>query len=227
MAHHHQMRVEVLTNAQHQSPRVLRALAHADLIGLSIDGANAKVHDAMRAKNGNFQRIQALINHLERQKRPYVVRTIVSVKNIDQPAHIMRLLQGKRMLIRWTLQQFVPVGDGFVNRSTLEISDSMFNQVCEEVKSLWDPSTAEFTTVSESQKVNRYFMLDPAGAVFGRVGKPVNGQLPLVGSIFNDHLSDLAERVSFDRESHRTRYQNWFPDHDHRLRPLPIVTHDP
>jgi MoaA/NifB/PqqE/SkfB family radical SAM enzyme len=214
-AHAHDMKVEVLTNAQHQNSDVLAALIEADLVGLSIDGASPSAHDEMRAKKGNFKQVFRLIDYLDVREHPYVIRTVVSARNRGEPQLLSRLLSERKMLVRWTLQQFVPIGDGFRNQTEFAISPDNFRAVCDEVKHRWR-SDIELTFASEQDKIDRYMMLNPAGDVFCRVSRPRNGELPVIGNLLADHIADLAAKMPFDATKHLKRYSGWFSNARHR-----------
>src|SRR5206468_9954060 len=51
------LRVEVQTNAHHTPKEFLKELQSVELVGLSLHGPNAAVHDAFRNKIGNFERV--------------------------------------------------------------------------------------------------------------------------------------------------------------------------
>jgi len=50
-------------------------------------------------------------------------------------------------------------------------------------------------------------MITPDGAVYGTADQTVDGLYPRVGSVLQDHLSELAERIEFRREVHEDRYR--------------------
>lgn len=203
--------VEVLTNGHMQLPRVISALLTADLVGLSLDGATAAAHDTFRARTGNHRRVLQLIERLENEMVPYVVRTVVSAANITEVPAIGHALRDRHQLVRWSLQQFTPVEMGYANRGDYEISRSEFEACVKEVGALHRSHIGEIRVLSDEGKVGLYLMMNPAGDVFGRVSDPVDGHLPTVGNILQDDFSALVARLQFDPRLNGDRYARWFP----------------
>ncbi|MFB8777278.1 radical SAM protein [Streptomyces broussonetiae] len=210
--HRHGMAVEVLTNAQHQPARVLRALAKADLVGVSLDGADQTTHDAFRGKRGNFRRVMELMDFLDGEGVPYVVRTVISRENSGETAEIARLISGRRQLLRWSVQQFTPVGLGYRNRERYAITDASFLAACRTAREAFSSASADFTTLSDAGKVRLYLFADSSGNLFCRSSREGSETLPTIGNILTTHLATLAERVQIDPSRHARRYATWIPE---------------
>ncbi len=201
--------VEVLTNGQLQTTRVLDALLGADLVGLSLDGATAESHDAFRARSGNHGRVLTLIERFENEAMPYIVRTVVSAANVSEVPAIGELLHGRKHLVRWSLQQFSAIETGYMNRAKYQLSKDRFDACVTTVRALHRPHIREISSLSDGDKVGLYLMLNPSGDVFGRVPDPVNGRLPVVGNILEANFLELAARVRFDAQLNEHRYGTW------------------
>ncbi|MGH3942215.1 MAG: radical SAM protein [Pseudonocardiaceae bacterium] len=212
------MRTEILTNAQYQPQRVRDALLASDLVGLSLDGSCPDVHDRFRSKPGNYARVIKLMNFLEDEGHLYVVRTVVARPNHGDIPRLTEVLAERPGLLRWSLQQFSAVEDGYRNRARYEISSTIFDSVCDVVKSKANNKGIQISCLSDETKIGLYFLIDPHGQVINRVGDPNNGVLPGVGSLLSSHLADLAERVKLDPRRHNERYGSWFggPHDSHR-----------
>ncbi|GAA2173498.1 hypothetical protein GCM10009784_08030 [Arthrobacter parietis] len=205
------MFVEVLTNAHHRPDELAAVLSEADLVGVSLDGATADIHDQFRNKKDNFKRVNRLLDLLDSQGKPYIVRTIISAENAASIPAMADAMHSRKMLTRWGIQQFSPVEEGYVNRDRYAISDVEYRSV---VSVLMNSASQELkpkiSTLSVDDRIGLYLLLNPAGAVFGRDHSTEDGTFPTVGSVFTDHLFDLSEALSFDRGKHELRYANWF-----------------
>lgn len=209
-AHGLDMQVEVLTNAQYQPEGVRSALLASDLVGLSLDGASSSHHDSFRCRRGNFARVCSLMNLLDEKHLPYVVRTVVSKVNFEEPERIALLLAPRPHLHRWSLQQFSPVEMGYQNRHLYEIAASDFADACERARQAFTGDTSKITVLSDEFKVGLYFLIDPQGRALSRVANAPNGHLPVIGDLLSDHLSAIASRLVFRRDRHALRYSGWF-----------------
>jgi MoaA/NifB/PqqE/SkfB family radical SAM enzyme len=204
-AHELGLVVEIHTNSQFSTSSVRQVLAQADCVGLSLDGSTREVHDLVRSKRGNFDRVLELLAFLDEALVPVIVRTVVVQPNHDQLLGIGDLLRSHRNVIAWYLLEFSPVGLGFHARQTFEIEREPFDAVVEEADHRYG---VEFQVHARrlEDKSGAYVMVTPDGDVYGTSGDTEQGIYPRVGSVLRDHLSDLADAVGFERPLHEPRY---------------------
>jgi MoaA/NifB/PqqE/SkfB family radical SAM enzyme len=199
--------VELQTNADVCPPQLRRALTRVDLVGLSIDAANSGIHDALRGRNGNFQRVLQLLAWLRDRNVPTIVRSVVLRQNTREFPGIARLVSPFQNVIRWSVLQFSPIGDGFRNHTKFSVSTTDFESVAAAARTAWGGG-GELDIYRDEAKRGTYLLITPAGQVYGTTETaPPGGVFPIVGSILSDHLSELAERLPFSAERHRDRYQ--------------------
>jgi MoaA/NifB/PqqE/SkfB family radical SAM enzyme len=199
------LKVEVQTNAHHIKEDFLAALKTVDLVGLSIDGPDAVTHDGFRGKTGNFNRVVELLHVLNEANVPLIVRSVVSRKNLSKIAEISNLLEGLQSVVRWSLLEFSPIGSGFTNRLSFEISRAEFNSVIEEVNRRFT-GPAVIDAYRAEAKLGTYVLITPTGNVYGTTESTGNGVYPIIGSIVADHLASLAKNLPFVAGNHNARY---------------------
>jgi len=197
---------EVQTNAHHAPADVRQALIEADSVGLSLDGPTAEVHDPFRSKRGNFARVLEALEFLEHAGVPVIVRTVVAQPNFRQLAEIGELLLPYGNVAFWHLLEFSAVGTGYRNRRMYELERALFDEVVVQVAARYEGKLEIHARRSEV-KSGAYVMITPDGAVYGTADQTVDGLYPRVGSVLQDHLSELAERIEFRREVHEDRYR--------------------
>jgi MoaA/NifB/PqqE/SkfB family radical SAM enzyme len=196
---------EVQTNAHHAPADFRQALTEADSAGLSLDGPTAEIHDRFRSKRGNFARVFEVLDHLECAGVPVTVRTVVAQPNFRQLAEIGELLLPYGNVAFWHLLEFSAVGAGYRNRQRYELERALFDEVVVQVTARYEGKLEVHARRSEV-KSGAYVMITPDGAVYGTADQTVDGLFPRVGSVLQDHLSELAERIEFRREVHEDRY---------------------
>lgn len=82
-------------------------------VGLSLDGASAERHDAIRGIPGCFDRTVAAIRWVGELDLPLQINTLVTAETASDLPAIYRLLQGTRVT-RWSLFFLIGVGRGRV-----------------------------------------------------------------------------------------------------------------
>jgi MoaA/NifB/PqqE/SkfB family radical SAM enzyme len=199
------LRVEVQTNAHHAPANFLRELRYVQLAGLSLDGPIAAVHDAFRGKRGNFDRVLGLLGKLNEWGVPVIVRTIVSKPNYETVHLIGRLLQNMDNLVRWSLIEFSPVGEGYTNCNNYQINRALFRAAAERACSAF-PDDSKIDIYELEAKAGAYALVTPAGFLYGTGTSTINGVYPTIGSILQEHLSILADKLPFSKERHVRRY---------------------
>jgi radical SAM protein with 4Fe4S-binding SPASM domain len=97
------------------TPEAIAALktSGVDAISLSLDGATAASHDAIRQVEGCFARTLASAEAARAAELPFQVNTLVSAETIDEMPQIERLARSLGAS-RWSLFFLVTVGRGTV-----------------------------------------------------------------------------------------------------------------
>jgi radical SAM protein len=80
-------------------------------LGISLDGADAKTHDAFRGWEGSFQRTLGMLADARRLELPVQVNTSITQRNFDQIDRMAELL-GDQGIAMWSVFFLVPVGRG-------------------------------------------------------------------------------------------------------------------
>jgi MoaA/NifB/PqqE/SkfB family radical SAM enzyme len=197
--------VEIHTNAQHVTEDFREALAAASLVGVSIDGPTATVHDQFRSRTGNFRKVLNMLDFLAAANVPVIARTVVALPNYDSVTQIGSILARYPNLIRWSLMEFSPVQLGYVNRTAYEIDRDVFNRVGASVREKYD-GVMSIDLYRLEDKVGTYMLITPDGRVYGTAGNPIGGAHPTIGSILETHLRDLVDMLPFDATRHWRRY---------------------
>ena len=192
------------------SPHFLRALEKADLVGLSLDGPDAYSHDSFREKPGNFDRVMDLLRGLNEKSIPMIVRTIVSKRNASGVPRIALLLGGLPSVVRWSLLEFSPIGEGATNRDKYLLDPSSFERIAKEAEQLFSgPATIDIYRAAA--QAGTYALITPSGYLYGTTMSPADVFFPTVGSLLHDHLAILAERLPFSKDNHTKRYKRLIP----------------
>jgi MoaA/NifB/PqqE/SkfB family radical SAM enzyme len=199
------LRVEIQTNGHYVTPGFRNALLEADLIGVSLDGATPAVHDSFRSTRGNFQRVLKLLEFLERQDVQVIVRTIVTRQNYSSALKLGDELRDRKNICRWSLLEFSPVGLGYRNRELYELARDDFDELAQTAIEHYG-DCLDIDVYRLEDKVGVYVLVTPSGLVYGTGGSTVDGVYPVVGSILQDHLRELADATAFESEQHQRRY---------------------
>ncbi|MDO4550426.1 MAG: TIGR04053 family radical SAM/SPASM domain-containing protein [Planctomycetia bacterium] len=80
-------------------------------LGLSLDGADAEIHDAFRGWSGSFQRTMELLDYAWDLHLPVQINTSITKRNVHQIDEIAELL-AVRGIAMWSVFFLVPVGRG-------------------------------------------------------------------------------------------------------------------
>jgi radical SAM protein len=80
-------------------------------LGISLDGADAAMHDAFRGWEGSFARTMQMLEDARRLHLAVQVNTTVTRRNVDQIDAIAELLATKQIAM-WSVFLLVPVGRG-------------------------------------------------------------------------------------------------------------------
>src|SRR6266487_64196 len=204
-AHTLGVQVEVQTNSHHLKSDFIEALEKVELVGMSLDGPDANTHDSFRNKPGNFNRVMTLLRTLSAKEVPLIVRTIVAKPNNIMIPRMANLLEEFSNIIKWSLMEFSPVGEGFFNCERYKLDRDVFDKITDEVKKAYKGSGQVDVYRTES-KLGTYVIITPHGYMYGTTQPAVNGVYPTIGSILRQHLVVLAEKHTFSKENHILRY---------------------
>ena len=150
--------------------------------------------------------VMTLLPFLDQHNVPVILRTVVAnptYKEIPKMAHLLKNISA---LKRWSLQEFSPIGDGYLNREQFELDREMFDVVVHEAERSFSRAGLVDAYRAEA-KIGAYALITPDGFVYGTTSSVVNGIYPQVGSILQDHLSDIAQELPFSKEGHESRYK--------------------
>lgn len=194
--------MQVQTNGQYVTPSFLRTLSRCEYVGLSVDGADAAMHDGFRRRPGNFKQVTRLFGQLEKAGVPVSVRTVVTYENHRAVPDIARLILSYSNVICWKLLEFTAVGNGFVNRNRYNLPPSLFERAVHAARAHLGDSIRLLEVLRNADKVGIYMMISAQGLVYGITDAALNetGHHDYVGSMLSDHLDHLAERLPFSRQ---------------------------
>ncbi len=130
---------------------------------------------------------------------PVILRTVVSKLNCHNIHKIVNLVGRTDSIVRWSLLEFSAVGDGYINRKSYEIESDQFQNICTNIKSNFQGG-AHIDTHHADARVGTYALITPAGLVYGTGPPAIEGVFPLSGSILDEHLSLIANRLPFSKE---------------------------
>jgi MoaA/NifB/PqqE/SkfB family radical SAM enzyme len=200
------LKVEIQTNADHVWPAFRQALQQAELVGLSLDGARAETHDELRGRSGNQANVLAMLRSLERDSRPVIVRSVVVRRNLGEFSELAEMLSKFRNIVRWSVLEFSPVGEGYRRTSEFGCADAEFDSAAAAARGAWTGS-GQLNVFRNSEKSGVYLLITPDGLAYGTTATPSEGAYPVVGSIVEDHLATLASALPLAADRHQSRYK--------------------
>ncbi len=113
-------------------------------LAVSLDGADAHTHDAVRGVPGSFERTLAIIAAARKQEIPVQVNTTLTLHNFDQIEAMAQLLAG-RGIVLWSVFFLVPVGRAHA-------ADRLNGQQCEEAFArLWHQAQVQRFAVKTTE----------------------------------------------------------------------------
>lgn len=198
--------VEVHTNAQCIRPEFLELLREADLVGLSLDGPDAEIHDGFRGKPGNFDKVLTLLRQLSVSGTPIVVRTVVAKPNFAAVYRIARIIEHVPNVVRWSLMEFSAVGNGYQNRDRYELDRNIFDGVARIVAESFG-GNCDLHIYRNEDKVGAYLLVSPNGDAY-TTKSPLSsvGTFEPTASIVRDHLRTVAARLGFLGQNSEQRH---------------------
>lgn len=180
-------------------------LDHVDEIGLPLDGSSEGVNASIR--KGSPKSFTYALDAMKYVQENYpniklTVRTVLCKKNIDDIENIPQTLieNGVEIsCIRWKIYKIVATGQrkGHIldNGDDWLITDEQARQVIAEITEKYPDLSIKYQDASD--KLNRYFHIDPTGRMYTIVGDGTEERD--LGSIFNEDrvlvLKDTLEQL--------------------------------
>ena len=131
--------------------------AGVQAIGISLDGADAAMHDAFRGLDGSFAKTLEMLDYAAQLDLPVQVNTSVTKRNFQQIDAIADLLASRRVAM-WSVFFLVPVGRGV---EEVRISSEEYRFVFEK---LWQcAQTKPFSVKTTEAPHYRRFVLEQGG----------------------------------------------------------------
>jgi hypothetical protein len=133
------------------------------------------------------------------------VRTVVARPNHQDVGNVGEVLERFRNIVLWSLLEFSPVGSGHRHRGRYELDRHLFDGVIDEVANRYR-GKIEVSPRRHEDKSGCYVLMTPDGRVYNTADHTEDGVYGTVGSVLRDHLSDLADRLNFQRHRHESLY---------------------
>lgn len=126
-------------------------------LGISLDGADAEIHDAFRGWEGSFQRTLTMLENARRLQMAVQVNTTVTRRNVHQIDAIAELLAGQGIAM-WSVFFLIPVGRGIEEQ---RIEPAEYETVFER---LWHHANSQPYSVKTTEAPHyRRFVLQRGG----------------------------------------------------------------
>lgn len=138
--------VSIATNGSFLTREIASRLKHPNLhIQVSIDGDNAKTHDAMRCVGGSFDSAVACVKILMEEDVQFKTCTTVTNLNFDRIPNIIQLMD-ELGIKNFRFQGMLAVGRGRGNANQIRLSPGRMKTLVEYLKSKnLDPGGLSFT----------------------------------------------------------------------------------
>lgn len=195
--------VEVQTNGHLLTPTVADALCQADSVALSLDAGLASVHDALRGRPGNYQKVLRLMDWLEERGRTYRVRTVVTSQSLTSLNTLAVELSGRQHLRDWCLQELTRIGDAVTSWDKHAVNSAALTSACASAKKAFD---GRLTFSSASGKRGAYAMVRSDGSLYGTLSPCDGAFYPVVGNLLHEDPSTVIQRLPFDEAKQLAMY---------------------
>jgi radical SAM protein len=140
-------------------------------LGISLDGVDAKTHDAFRGWEGSFARTMEMLANARRLEMAVQVNTTITKRNYRQVDELAALLADKGIAM-WAAFFLIPVGRGVEEtRLTAEESEEVFAK-------LWRHAQVQPYSVktTEAPHYRRYVLQEGGDPLAGPLGKSDDGR---------------------------------------------------
>lgn len=200
--------VEIQTNAHSQRKRLHRACEFADSIALSLDAGDPAVHDKIRKRSGNFDRVIQFISELSGSPIQVRVRTVITAEGVPSLPDLGKRLAAATNVVEWGLQELTLVGAARQGGRVASDADLPFREIAGGITNQFGDLVR---VISASDKRGAYAMIRSDGELYGTASELEGDYYPTVGSMLDTHLSELAARLPFDPILHEKRYGSSSP----------------
>lgn len=140
-------------------------------LGISLDGADAKTHDAFRGWEGSFERTMAMLQNARDLEMAVQVNTTITRRNYQQIDLLAELLAEKGIAM-WASFFLIPVGRGVEEqRLSAEEVEHVFGKLWQHAQS--QPYSVKTT---EAPHYRRYVMQQGGDPLAGPHGKSDDGK---------------------------------------------------
>jgi len=140
-------------------------------LGISLDGADARTHDAFRGWEGSFDRTLVMLRHARELGLPVQVNTTITRRNFQQLDQMAAVLSGEGIAM-WATFFLIPVGRGVEEqRLTAEEIEATFAR-------LWHHARTQPYSVktTEAPHYRRFVMQQGGDPLAGPHGAPDTGR---------------------------------------------------
>jgi MoaA/NifB/PqqE/SkfB family radical SAM enzyme len=161
-----------------------------DIVGISIDGPNEKVHRQIRGSDANFVETLTASRWLaggERSPRRKV-GSVVSRVNESSMVELARLVREIAPDV-WRIYQYSPWGPQNRGHLRHHLDDNDFQRVVDEATAACDPVPVQASPV---RLTGGCLIVDPSGFVL----KPEDRGYAVIGNCIEENLDDIWERSS-------------------------------
>jgi MoaA/NifB/PqqE/SkfB family radical SAM enzyme len=209
--------IEIQTNAQLLRSDFVRAVGNRIIRwGLSMDSAIPLLHDQIRGRSGNHNKVLEAASTFTELGLDWNLRTLVARPTLSTVAEIGEWLKSINFAGVWYLLQYSPTGDEARHRERFEISDEEFQLAVEPIAKRYAGQSFRTIAVPDSARQGIYFLIAPDGSVYNH---PRSGeQYAIVGNILTSSFDELVTKLSVDFDGHYNRYgfaenaSKWLPD---------------
>jgi radical SAM protein len=135
-------------------------------LAMSMDGASAETHDALRGMSGSFARTLDTVRWANEIGLPVQINTTFSRRNIAEIDAIVALMETLRITL-WSVFFLVPTGRGKLNDL---LNADEFEQAFEKIYSLSTTASFDIKT-TEAQHYRRFILQQKAAERRQRIGE--------------------------------------------------------
>ena len=167
-------------------------------VAVSMDGASAETHDALRGMRGSFARTLDAVRWANEAGLPVQINTTFSRRNIGEIDAIVALMESMRITL-WSVFFLVPTGRGKINDL---LSADEFEEVFAKIYRLSETASFDIKT-TEAQHYRRYLLQQHAaerrmGTVIeapeklpDTIGRAPRGLNDGKGFVFISHIGEV------------------------------------
>jgi MoaA/NifB/PqqE/SkfB family radical SAM enzyme len=197
--------VEIQTNAQLLNDQRYENLQPlVNLWGLSLDSFERALHDSVRGRVGNYDRVQAAALRFQNTDARWNLRTLISKPTHATVSPIGDWLRAIGFRGIWYLLQYTPLGDEIANRHEFEITDGFFEKVAGEITRSFQHSPFRVSATPETKRRGIYFLIAPDGSVYNHPSPGVAYEI--IGNIGYHDFAELEARLQMNYHLHNERY---------------------